>query len=183
MGKQEKRMIQKRELGKVEEYQKHICRAFAEECVDVIVPMAIAEDERRRLKIKSQIFMGKMGEFKVYNYLIDKGKTPLPPDVIIYKGAFKRYGFDILSFPDSLIHVKSCTYNKKYSTSWLFQPEDKVTIAPTDKDFVSLVVHKGAGGYMYLVDGKDLVNLYKTTMKGDKEKKVIFESDLKNIFK
>jgi hypothetical protein len=131
-----------------------------------------------QFKAIADIYLGKMAEFAVYNFLISQGKKVTYPDIAIYQTKQKSNDADLTS-DDNLIHVKSCMEVSSYPISWLFQPSDEVTIAPKPNDFFAFTICTAQKKfYGYFVKSTELVDMYKAPKLDHLKKKVIYEEDL-----
>jgi hypothetical protein len=119
-----------------------------------------------------------MAEFAVYNFLVAQGKKVTFPDIAIYQNNNKSNDADLVS-DNNLIHVKSCMETSGYPISWLFQPNDEVTIDPKDNDFFAFTICTDKKEfYGYFAKSIDLVGIYKEPKLEHLKKKVIYEEDL-----
>lgn len=130
-------------------------------------------------KLVAGIYMGKLAEFAVWNYLISVKKKASFPDVSILPADMKSYDADIVS-EGTNVHVKSCMHvSNGYPISWLFYPNDPVTVDPQDNDFCAFVIcypDKRFEGYF--AKAIDLIKLYKDPKLSHLKKKVIYEEDI-----
>jgi hypothetical protein len=66
-----------------------------------------------------------------------------------------------------------------YPISWVFQPNDPVTINPSNKDFLALVSIEDDNSFnAYFVKAVDVLEMYEKPKKEGLDKKVIYESTL-----
>ena len=66
-----------------------------------------------------------------------------------------------------------------YPVSWVFQPNDPVTINPSNKDYLALVsIEEGVIFEAYFVKAMDVMKIYEAPKKEGLDKKVIYESTL-----
>jgi hypothetical protein len=119
-----------------------------------------------------------MAEYAVWNYLQRDGKDATFPDIAIYPAKKKSYDADI-TCGDIKIHVKSCVAMGVYPISWVFQPNDPVTINPSNKDFLALVSIEADNSFnAYFIKAVDVLGIYEEPKKAELNKKVIYESTL-----
>ena len=66
-----------------------------------------------------------------------------------------------------------------YPVSWVFQPNDPVTINPSNKDYLALVsIEEDRFFQGYFVKAVDVMKIYEAPKKEGLDKKVIYESTL-----
>jgi hypothetical protein len=136
-------------------------------------------NQNNESKVKNDIYIGKLAEFAVYNYLLSKGKIVSAPDIMIYESKKKSYDADLYINKESPLHVKSCIDTGSQYNSWLFQPNDPVTNEPTEDDMISFVViTPEALFYCYIVKASDILDTYREPRNKLLNKKVIYEIDL-----
>ena len=162
-------------------YQEKLCSLFAENVFHTNEYMYITVNKRDPKRVKEQIYAGKMAEYAVFNFLVDKYERVSEPDIMIYGAEKKSYDADIRVDGNNL-HIKSCAYGTKYPNSWLFQPTDKVTTEPNEKDMIAFVMYEGSTNFTgYFVKAIDVLSLYTLPMKEELiklGKKFIYEEDL-----
>ena len=158
------------------EYQKKICRYFAESCVFTNKDEYSRRSQSNTKKIVKDIYYGKVAECMVFDFLLKKGKLSLPPDFMLYSKKYKSFDSD-LRIDNSNIHIKSCINGGKFPNSWLFQPYDTLTTSPSPKDFLALVV-LSAASYAYFLPALNAIDLYQEPLKKSLNKKVIYEKKL-----
>lgn len=128
-------------------------------------------------KIISDIYLGKMAEFAVFNYLVSQDKTPTFPDIAIYPSKKKSYDADIY-IGNTKIHVKCCSYNEKFDNSWVFHPSDPIVTNPDENDFVALcILNKNEFTGMF-TKASELIGMYKPPRNPNYPMAVIYEADL-----
>ena len=137
-------------------YQVRQSKLFAESSADTSLDEYEKRGQADKHKITKDIYSGKIAEFMVFKWLKEKGKDLLPPDLQIYEAGQKSFDADLIS-DSTKIHVKSHTINENYPISWLFQKKDSLVTAPTENDFIALVVLSKEGCYMYLQKAKEVV--------------------------
>jgi len=131
------------------------------------------------LKFKADIYIGKMAEFAVYNFILAQGKSVTFPDIEIYHGRKKSFDADLTVNNETPIHVKSCMETNGYDNSWLFQPNDKLTTEPSELDVIFLVVISPVKEFSgYVLKAIDYVGRYENPRNEELKKKVIYESTL-----
>lgn len=162
-------------------YQHTLAELFVKEVYSSNEKLYKDRNPASKIKIKSDIYLGKMAEFAVWNFLISQSKSSTFPDVGVYPQHLKSYDADIIS-ADNRIHVKSCMNGGSYPNSWVFQPNDKLCTSPSDKDFVALVVCYPSKKFeAYFVSAKNITELYRPPVKQGVDKKVIYEEDLMSL--
>lgn len=112
------------------------CLDFAEDCYKSNKDEYKRRGQCDKWAIIQQIFIGKIAEYGVYNYLCDKSMFQmLSPDLVIYDKGNKSYDADLF-FNGFNIHVKSQDERqvKTYGRSYLLQKNDPITIAPKLSD-------------------------------------------------
>ena len=115
------------------------CMKFAEKSVGTSLSEYARRNQNNLDKIKLDIFRGKVAEFQVWRYLTEKARDVNPPDLGIYTKYEKSYDADLVCNGMQL-HVKSHWRENNYPVSWVFQKRDKLTYAPSDKDYLCLVI-------------------------------------------
>jgi hypothetical protein len=159
-------------------YQEKLSSMFAEEVYDTNREMYESRNQSNRKKVIADIYLGKMAEFAVWNLLQKQGKDATFPDIMIYQANKKSYDADITA-GDTKIHVKSCIAMGLYPVSWVFQPNDPVTINPSNKDFLALVsIEEDKYFEAYFIKAIDVIEIYEAPRKEGLDKKVIYESTL-----
>ena len=160
-------------------YQESLCSAFSNEVYQTNKDMYAQRNQNNESKIKNDIYIGKLAEFAVYNYLIYKGKTVSAPDIMIYESKKKSYDADLYINKESPLHIKSCIDIGVQHNSWLFQPNDPITNAPTEDDMIAFVViTPEAVFYCYIIKASDILDMYREPRNQLLNKKVIYEIDL-----
>lgn len=92
-------------------------------------------------KIQKDISQGKVTEFVVWDYIKKLGLEPTKPDTKVYKKNKKSYKADIkVGRYDLHIKSQSIEQSKKYTESWVFQPEDPLVKTPKKKDIIVLCI-------------------------------------------
>jgi hypothetical protein len=126
----------------------------------------------------SDIYLGKMAEFAVWNFLHKQKKNATFPDINVYESYRKNYDADIM-IGETKVHVKSCSENN-YSNSWVFRPSDPIVSNPDKNDFVALVVLTKQSTFdAYFLSAIELLGMYKPPRNPDYHMMVIYEEDLK----
>lgn len=170
--------LKKVRLIEPDAYQEKLSDMFAHEVYETNREMYASRNQDNRLKVIADIYLGKMAEFAVWNLLQRQGKDATFPDIMIYKANKKSYDADITS-GDTKIHVKSCIAMGLYPVSWVFQPNDPLTISPSNKDFLALVsIEEEKFFEAYFVKAIDVIDIYEAPRKEGLDKKVIYESTL-----
>jgi hypothetical protein len=121
------------------EQEKAVCKKFATDVVGTNVDKYRERNQCDVNKIINDIYVGKLGEFAVYNVLKHGGKTVDAPDVAIYGARKKSFSAD-LTDGRLKYHVKTMTASaaERYGLSWSFQIEDPLVKRPTDADVLVL---------------------------------------------
>jgi hypothetical protein len=129
-------------------------------------------------KLISDIYLGKMAEFAVWNFLHKQKKNATFPDINVYESYRKNYDADIM-IGETKVHVKSCSENN-YGNSWVFRPSDPIVSNPDENDFVALVVLTKQSTFdAYFLSAIELLGMYKPPRNPDYHMMVIYEEDLK----
>jgi hypothetical protein len=159
-------------------YQERLCTLFSSEVFHTNKDMYASRNQTNENKVRSDIYMGKMAEFAVYNYLISKGKICSAPDVMIYTAKQKSYDADLLINGIAPLHVKSCMVVSGYDNSWVFQPNDPLVTSPLEDETIALVSVTSDGVFdCYIVKATDVLFMYKPARKIELNKKVLYEQD------
>lgn len=172
--------MKKIKLNNPTEYIKEICKTFANECIKTNFDEYSKRNQNHENKIKKDIYLGKIAEFLVFEYLLSKKKKCTPPDICIYD--FKNKSFDsdliILNDDNLNIHVKSHDLTSTFPASWVFQPNDPLVLNPNSWDYLALCLISKDENFMYLVKAEEIKNLYRDPIKEDLNKRVLYEEDL-----
>jgi hypothetical protein len=165
--------LKKLKLIAPDTYQEKLADMFSKEVFNTNIEKYIERKQSDVKKIIADIYIGKMAEYAVWNYLQRDGKDATFPDIAIYPAKKKSYDADIK------LHVKSCIAMGVYPISWVFQPNDPVTINPSNKDFLALVSIEDDNSFnAYFVKAVDVLEMYEKPKKEGLDKKVIYESTL-----
>jgi len=160
-------------------YQESLCNAFADA---VYFSNKSTYDKRKQtneLKVKADIYIGKMAEFAVYNFLVEKDRVVTQPDIMIYSVKRKSFDADLFVDEKTPIHVKSCMSVRDRENSWVFQPTDKLVCLPSADDIIALVVISDLKDFSaYLVKAIDVMGLYGPPRIEGLDKKVLYEEIL-----
>ena len=70
-------------------YQESLCSAFSNEVYQTNKDIYAQRNQNNESKVKNDIYIGKLAEFAVYNYLLSKGKIVSAPDIMIYESKKK----------------------------------------------------------------------------------------------
>ena len=99
------------------------CTLFAETSVEFSADKYASRNQFNFEKIKNDIKCGKIGEFIVYNKLINNYPNLSKPDLKIYSISNKSWQSDLISPCGIEIAVKSQNISSsiEYSDSWVFQ--------------------------------------------------------------
>ncbi len=162
-------------------YQEKLCDLFSKEVFHNSESGKTYMDRTKNSgsenKIIADIYLGKMAEYAVWNYLVSQDKFPTEPELAIYSNKRKSYDAD-LKIGNTKIHVKSCVYNEKFSNSWVFRPNDPIVTNPDENDFVILCALKDNTFEGILVSAKKLVGMHKPPRNPNYNMSVIYEEDL-----
>lgn len=82
---------------------------------------------------------GKIAEFNLYYYLIERGYELNPPDLAIYSHHKKTYESDLyVPKSDTYLHVKSIGFSsqKKYGLSIVFEKKDPLVSNPKSNHYI-----------------------------------------------
>ncbi len=159
-------------------YQERLCTLFASEVFHTNKDMYASRNQSIESKVRSDIYLGKLAEFAVFNYLISKGKVCSAPDITIYEAKQKSYDADLYVNKTSPLHVKSCIESKGYGNSWVFQPNDPLVISPVEDETIALVIASPDAVFdCYIVKALDMVSMYRAPRKIELNKKVLYEED------
>jgi hypothetical protein len=135
-------------------------------------------NQTNKSKVESDIYIGKMAEFAVWNFLVDQGKPATFPDIMIYPKEMKSFDADITS-GDIKVHVKSCMDVSQFPNSWVFQPNDSLCTSPSEKEFIAFVICYPAKKFeAYFVSALKVIGMYRPPRKEGLDKKVIYEENL-----
>lgn len=160
-------------------YQERLCTLFSSEVFHTNKDMYASRNQTNENKVRADIYIGKMAEFAVYNYLISKGKNCSAPDVMIYSAKKKSYDADLFINGTAPLHVKSCMEVSGYDNSWVFQPNDPLVTTPLEDETIALVTATADGVFdCYIVKAIDMLFMYKPPRKIELNKKVLYEQDL-----
>lgn len=160
-------------------YQEDLCVKFSEHCYKTNRAMYAAKGHSDRSKIINDIYIGKMGEFAVFNFAIENKRKTSPPDIQIYDTKYKSHDADLISNGKN-IHVKTKILAGVGDVYWTFNPNDPIVSNPSDDDFVSLVSVQAElkEFYAYFVPAKNLLHIYEDARYGDIKNKFVFEEVL-----
>lgn len=159
-------------------YQEKLCQIFSDEVYKTNKDMYAFRNQNNESKVKSDIYLGKLAEFAVFNYLYLKGKNVSAPDIMIYEADRKSYDADLFIDDKFPIHVKSCVQLQGWGNSWVFQPNDPLVLSPKEDETIALVVVSPMGEfYCYIVSATDVVLMYREPRKASLNKKVLYEED------
>lgn len=139
----------------VTEEQVSACEKFALERVGASEALYRARGEERTAKMVEDIINGSVAEFAVQAYLLSKGYECTAPDLSIH--AQKSFSADLMS-GSNYINVKAQTSASamRYSSSWIFQQEDKTLTLPSEKGYAFFCIVDGSKvaimAAVYLID-------------------------------
>lgn len=162
---------------------KKLCLEFAHLIYNSNKQEYARRNQSNKEKVINDIANGKYAECLVFDFLLSNKKKEdhiAPVDFMLYPKEHKSYDADI-KFNDIQIHVKSCLSSSNYPASWVFQPNDQLTISPSDKDYIALVRQDKECSFIYLLKAKDIVGFYRDPIKKTLKKKVLYEKDIKQI--
>jgi hypothetical protein len=173
-------------LPKFTKYEKLLANNFGEECYQTNKEEYAKRNQDDITKVIADITYGKLSEILLQKYFKENKVTSTGVDFLVYPKNLKSFDADLYTFPSAdkvnNIHVKSCNSNSKFKTSWLFQPNDVLTLLPKPNDYIALVVlytHPMNNSYCYFVNANNVLSLYRDPEKDSLNKKVIYEEDLK----
>jgi hypothetical protein len=159
-------------------YQEKLCKIFSDEVYITNKDMYASRNQDNEGKVKADIYMGKLAEFAVFNYLWSLGKEVSAPDIMIYQAKNKSYDADLYINSQAPLHVKSCMEISGYSNSWVFQPNDPLVSNPNEDETIALVVVNNSGRfYCYIVKATEMISMYRDPRKATLNKKVLYEED------
>lgn len=172
-------------LPKFTKYERDLANKFALECIETNKDEYAKRGQDDLSKLNADIAYGKLSEILVQKYFKSMKVSCSSVDFLIYSKELKSFEPDLYTFPAANvinnIHVKSCTSKSRFETSWLFQPNDVVTLLPKPNDYFALVVldtHPMNDSYCYFVNANNALELYDKPEKESLNKKVIYEEDL-----
>ena len=128
---------------KVDQYVP-ICMEYAKNQINdgIVLEQYKKRHQHNPERIKWNYFVGKIGEFAVYEYLTNLGYECTPPDLTITSD--KSYAADLIC-EGRYIHVKTCEDAPRYrytriERSWVFQKNDRLIYNPHPDDFIALCI-------------------------------------------
>jgi hypothetical protein len=140
--------------------------------------MYASRNQTNENKVRADIYLGKLAEYAVFNYLISKGRKCSAPDITIYEAKQKSYDADLYVNGQSPLHVKSCIQAQGYGNSWVFQPNDPLVLSPSEDETIALVVATSDAVFdCYIVKALDVIEMYRAPRKIELNKKVLYEED------
>lgn len=159
-------------------YQEKLCKVFSDEVYRSNKDMYARRNQDNESKVKADIYLGKLAEFAVFNYLWTAGKEVSAPDIMVYEVKDKSYDADLYINDTSPLHVKSCMETGGYGNSWVFQPNDPLVSKPNEDETIALVVVNDRGEfYCYIVKATEVASMYREPRKATLNKKVLYEED------
>jgi hypothetical protein len=171
-------LLKKVKLIAPNNYQEVLADLFSKEVYSTNKEQYDKRNQTNRSKVESDIYIGKMAEFAVWNFLIEQSKSATFPDIGVYPKELKSFDADITS-GDVKIHVKSCMDVWEYPNSWVFQPNDSLCTSPSDKEFIAFVICSPDKKFeAYFVLASKVIELYRPPRKEGLDKKVIYEENL-----
>jgi len=174
--------MKKIELLKPSDYEIAICRLFSNSSVLTNKNKYSNRNQFNTNKLIDDIYIGKISEILIYNYLKMNGKNVTPVDFMIYNKKYKSYDADLFILNENSInflHIKSCAENDTFPISWIFEPNDPLVKAPKHNDYLALVVfpkNYEQNAYCYFKNTNNLI--YRDAINPKLNKMVIYESDL-----
>jgi hypothetical protein len=162
-------------------YQEKLCDLFAKESVIERGRTYSAKGTGEPKKVEAYAYLGKMGEYAVFNTLLASGRYKFisPPDVAIYSREQRSHAADMIADGKN-IHVKCCNATEWLATSWLFSTEDPLVDKPTEDDIVAFVAIRPNPKKFecYFVKATELKGMYKKPVYAKTIAHAIYESDL-----
>jgi len=159
-------------------YQERLCTLFSSEVYQTNKDMYASRNQTNENKVRADIYLGKLAEYAVFNYLISKGRKCSAPDITIYEAKQKSYDADLYVNGQSPLHVKSCIQAQGYGNSWVFQPNDPLVLSPSEDETIALVVATSDAVFdCYIVKALDVIEMYRAPRKIELNKKVLYEED------
>jgi hypothetical protein len=175
--------VKKISLIEPSSYQEKLCDLFAKESVIERGRIYSAKGTGEPKKIEQYAYLGKMGEYAVFNTLLSSGKYKFisPPDVVIYAKEHRSHAADLVA-DGKKIHVKCCNATEWIATSWLFSTEDPLVDNPAEDDIVAFVALRPVGKKFecYFVKATELKGMYKKPVYAKTVAHAIYEKDLLN---
>lgn len=173
--------VKKISLIEPSSYQEKLCDLFAKESAIERGRIYSAKGTGDSNKVEAYAYLGKMGEYAVFNTLLSSGRYKFisPPDIAIYKKEQRSHAADLVA-DGKKIHVKCCNATEWIATSWLFSTEDPLVDRPTEDDIVAFVAIRPAGKKFecYFVKATELKGMYKKPVYAKTVAHAIYESDL-----
>lgn len=173
--------IKKINLIEPTSYQEKLCDLFAKESVTERGRAYSTKGTGGPKKVEQYAYLGKMGEYAVFNTLLSSGKYRFisPPDIVIYAKKHRSHAADLVADGKN-IHVKCCNATEWIGTSWLFSTEDPIVDRPADNDIVAFVAIRPATKKFecYFVKATELIGMYKKPVYAQTIAHAIYESDL-----
>lgn len=173
--------VKKISLIEPSSYQEKLCNLFAKESAIERGRIYSAKGTGDSNKVEAYAYLGKMGEYAVFNTLLSSGKYKFisPPDIAIYKKEQRSHAADLVA-DGKKIHVKCCNATEWIATSWLFSTEDPLVDRPTEDDIVAFVAIRPVGKKFecYFVKATELKGMYKKPVYAKTVAHAIYESDL-----
>ena len=131
-------------------------------------------------KIKKDILFGKYAEFCVWWNLLLDGWNVQEPDCQVYSNKKKSFDADLTANDGTRFHVKSCNSSSTFPVSWLFQPNDPVTMNPNQNDlFVLCYIENDTYDISgYTMPSTDALGKYRAPISPKLNKKVLYKKYL-----
>ena len=171
-------LLKKVKLIAPNNYQHTLAELFMKEVYSTNKEQYDKRNQTQRSKVESDIYIGKMAEFAVWNFLINQSKSATFPDIGVYPKELKSFDADITS-GDVKIHVKCCMEVWDYQNSWVFQPNDSLCTSPSEKEFIAFVICSPDKKFeAYFVLASKVIGMYRPPRKESLDKKVIYEENL-----
>jgi len=171
-------LLKKVKLIAPNNYQEVLADLFSKEVYSTNKEQYDKRNQTNRSKVESDIYIGKMAEFAVWNFLIEQSKLATFPDIGVYPKELKSFDADITS-GDVKIHVKSCMDVGDFPNSWVFQPNDFLCTSPSDKEFIAFVICYPVNKFeAYFISALKVLDMYRPPRNEWLHKKVIYEEEL-----
>jgi hypothetical protein len=121
------------------EVDKKECLDFAQKVVSTNTLKYAQRNQTDIDKIIEDIYVGKIAEYAVYNWLKSKGKAVQKPDTEIYQARYKSFDADLKDDKFNY-HIKCMRRESaaRFGLSWSFQIEDKLLTKPKTNDVLVL---------------------------------------------
>jgi hypothetical protein len=153
---------------------------------------ARADEQTPEYKIVNDHFIGKKGEFALYNLLIRKGYKCSLPDVKVYKIQERSFKEDLIVYHpngcEMLLHIKTMRADdvSKYGISYMFTKGDPLIDTPMDNEFIGMMIAHNNGTTFELVNilpAQDVFPEFSDLPKAEYKRRSFVAIYYENIFK